>query len=555
VLVGDGSAHWLAGSAEEPQLRGLTCGQLLDEAALRWPDHDALVYCAYRDEGPGVRWSFRELRERSRAVARALFASGIGRGERVAVWATNVPEWLLIQFGCAYAGAVLVPLNPLYRTTEVAHVLGTAGASALFVEPSNRGTSLWEIAVEATAEIAQVRRLVAIGDAPDAAGSSWGEFMAGAEEVDDDLLDVIAVNGSEIAQIQFTSGTTGAPKGAMLRHGALTDNARLFAYRAQLPTDGGVCSGMPQFHCGGSVLATMGTMSIGAALMPLVTFDARKALDTVDAEHARTLCAVPTMLLAIEAELERAGGSLASLERVVTGGSLVPPEIAQRWHARFGVAFSITYGLTEASPVITQSSPLDPLELQVGTVGKALPNVEYDVADPATGQTVAVGEQGEVRVRGWQVMAGYFGDEAATAEAITAAGWLRTGDLGQLDTDGYLRVTGRAKDMIIRGGENIYPAEIETALRALDGILDACVVGVPDDRYGEVPAAFVRVADEVGLDADAIREALKGRIARFKIPAHVQVVDAFPLTASGKVQKFKLREQFTAAADPSVVHA
>ncbi|HEX6714373.1 MAG TPA: AMP-binding protein [Thermoleophilaceae bacterium] len=537
------------------QLRNLTCGGLLDEAAERWADRDALVYCAYGDAGPDVRWSFQELRERSRAVARALFASGVGRGDRVAVWATNVPEWLLLQFGCAYAGAVLVPLNPLYRTSEVAHVIRTAGASAVFVEPSNRGTSLWDMAVEAAAEVSQVRQLVAIGAAPDGDGPAWNEFMAGAEEVDDDLLDAIAVDGSEIAQIQFTSGTTGAPKGAMLRHGALTDNARLFAQRAELPARRGACSGMPQFHCGGSVLATMGAMSVGAALMPLVTFDPRKAIETVDAELAATLCAVPTMLLAIEAELGRGGGSLASLERVITGGSLVPPEVAERWHDRFGVTFSITYGLTEASPVITQSSPSDPLELQVGTVGRALPHVEYDVADPMTGEPLAIGEQGEVRVRGWQVMAGYFGDEAATTEAVTADGWLRTGDLGQIDADGYLRITGRAKDMIIRGGENIYPAEIEAALRGLSGVVDACVVGVPDNRYGEVPAAFVRVADDAALDPDGIREALEGRIARFKIPAHVHVVDAFPLTASGKVQKFKLREQFPAAVDEPTVHA
>jgi acyl-CoA synthetase (AMP-forming)/AMP-acid ligase II len=293
---------------------------------------------------------------------------------------------------------------------------------------------------------------------------------------------------------------------------------------------------MPQSHCGGSVLATMGAFAIGATLMPLVTFDPRKAIDTIDAELAQVLCAVPTMLLAIEAERDRAGGSLASLERVVTGGSLVPPEIARRWQDRYDVSFSITYGLTEASPVITQSSPSDPLELQVGTVGRALPHVEFDVLD------------GEVRVRGWQVMAGYFGNEEATAEAITREGWLRTGDLGEIDAEGYLRITGRAKDMIIRGGENLYPAEIETALRAIDGVVDAAVIGVPDGRYGEVPAAFVRLANGTTLDAQGMRDALSGRLARFKIPAHLRVLEAFPLTGSGKVQKFKLLERFEAEA-------
>jgi acyl-CoA synthetase (AMP-forming)/AMP-acid ligase II len=441
-----------------------------------------------------------------------------------------------------------VPLNPLYRVTEVAHVVRTAEVGLLFVEPFNRGASLWEMAVEAVADVDAPPRLVALGDAPDGAGASWPVFLGAADAVDDARLDAIAVDADDLAQIQFTSGTTGAPKGAMLRHGALTDNARLFAHRAEWEPGWRVCSGMPQFHCGGSVLATMGAFAAGATLMPLVTFDARKAIDTVDAEQAQVLCAVPTMLLAMEAEAARGGGELRSLERVVTGGSLVPPEIARRWNERLGVTFSITYGLTEASPVITQSSPSDPLELQVGTVGRALPHVELDLADPLTGRTVALGEEGEVRARGWQVMAGYYGDPQATAAAITPDGWLRTGDLGRLDEHGYLRITGRAKDMIIRGGENLYPAEIEAALRAIDGVADACVVGVPDDRYGEVPAAFVRLDDGAALDLDGMRRALDGRIARFKVPAHLRVVDAFPLTASGKIQKFRLREGFATAA-------
>jgi acyl-CoA synthetase (AMP-forming)/AMP-acid ligase II len=540
MLTGDGTSHWIPDPGEPPPLRRLTCGGLLDEAAAAWPDRPALVYCAYGDDGPALRWSFAELRERSRAVGRALLAGGIAPGERVALWATNVPDWLLMQFGCAYAGVVLVPLNPLYRAAEVAYVLRRAEAAAIVVEPANRGTDLWALAAEAAAEAPTVRARLALG--PD-----FDAFVAAGEGVDDGTLDGVGVQPDDLAQIQFTSGTTGFPKGAMLRHGALTDDARLFAARAELPAHGGLCSGMPQFHCGGSVLATMGAMSVGAPLLPLVSFDARKAIDSVDAEEARVLAAVPAMLLAIEGELERGGGSLASLERVVTGGSLVPPEIARRWQERFGVTFSITYGLTEASPVITQSSPSDPLELAIGTVGRALPHVECDVAGVGDGRPVPIGEQGEVRVRGWQVMAGYFGDEAATAEAITADGWLRTGDLGHMDADGYIRITGRAKDMIIRGGENIYPAEIEAALRALDGVAEAFVVGVPDDRYGEVPAAFVRLEAGVALSFDTMRARLDGQIARFKVPAHLRVVEAFPLTASGKVQKYLLREQFVAA--------
>jgi acyl-CoA synthetase (AMP-forming)/AMP-acid ligase II len=449
MLTGNDRSHWIPQTSESPALRRLTCGRLLDEAAAAWPDRAALVYCAYGTEGPDVRWSFAELRERSRAVGRALLAHGIAPGERVALWATNLPEWLLMQFGCAYAGVVLVPLNPLYRAAEVAYVLRRSEAAAIVVEPSNRGVSLWDLAAEAAAEAPRVRARIAFDE-------RWEGFVAAGAAAGDEL-DRVDVQPDDLAQIQFTSGTTGFPKGAMLRHGALTDNARLFAARAELPPHGGLVSGMPQFHCGGSVLATMGAMSVGAPLLPLVTFDPRRAIDSVDAEGARVLAAVPAMLLAIEAELERGGGSLQTLERVVTGGSLVPPEIGRRWQERFGVTFSITYGLTEASPVITQSSPSDSLELQIGTVGRPLPHVECDVADVASGQAVPLGQQGEVRVRGWQVMAGYFGDEAATAEAITPDGWLRTGDLGRMDAGGYLRITGRAKDMIIRGGENIYP--------------------------------------------------------------------------------------------------
>jgi fatty-acyl-CoA synthase len=547
-------AHWVPSDDDQPPLRRLTCGELLDEAASAWPERDALVYCAYGDGGPDVRWSFSEFRRRARDVSRALLAQGLTPGDRVALWAANVPEWLLLQFGCAYAGLVLVPLNPLYRAAEVSYVLRRSNAAALVVEPANRGVSLWDLALEAAADAPSVRSLIALGGASVADGISWDEFLEDGASVRQGALDAIAVRHDDLAQIQFTSGTTGFPKGAMLRHGALTDNARLFAARGELPPHGGVCSGMPQFHCGGSVLATMGAFAVGSALMPLVKFDARTAIDTIDGEHVKFLAAVPAMLLAIEAELARGGGSLQSLERIATGGSLVPPEIGRRWHERLGVTFTITYGLTEASPVITQSSPSDPLELQIGTVGRPLPHVECDVADPSTGETVAVGERGEVRVRGWQVMAGYFGDPDATNEAITPDGWLRTGDLGELGSDGYLRITGRAKDMIIRGGENIYPAEIEAAVRQIDGVAEVAVVGVPDDRYGEVPAAFVTLAAGGALTLDGMREALDGRIARFKVPAHLRVIEQLPLTPSGKVQKFKLREQFTTAPELAGVH-
>ena len=545
MLATDGRAHWLPRDDDEPSLRGLTCGQLLDEAASAWPDHEALVYSAYAEDGLNVRWSYAELRMRARGTGRALLGSGARPGERVAVWATNLPEWLLLQFGAAYAGLVLVPLNPLYTASEVAYVLRKVEAKALFVEPRVRGRDLWEMAAEAGREAPSVRCQVAIGDPPNRAGVGWETFIDLGRSVPDAELDEVGVRGADLAQIQFTSGTTGFPKGAMLQHAGLTDNARLFAARAELRDHGRSCSGMPQFHCGGSVLATLGTMATGGVLMPLVTFNAAKAVETIQRERATALMAVPAMMLAIEDQLH-GWDSLATLERVVTGGSLVPPEIARRWHERLGVTFSITYGLTEASPVITQSSPADPFALQVETVGPPLAHVECDVVDPVSGERVAAGAEGEVRVRGWQVMAGYFGDEHATSAAISQDGWLATGDLGRMDTNGYVRITGRSKDMIIRGGENIYPAEIEAAVRTLDDVVEAFVVGVPDDRYGEVPAAFVRLEPGATLTLEQLRASLGDRLGRYKLPAHLSVVSEFPLTPSGKVQKFKLREQFVA---------
>jgi acyl-CoA synthetase (AMP-forming)/AMP-acid ligase II len=535
MLTDPRRAHWVPAESERPPLQGLTCGQLLDEAATRWPDRDALVYSAY--ETLDVCWSFDELRRRSRATARALLASGLRPGERIALWATNLPEWFLLQFGAAYAGLVLVPLNPLYTESEVGYVLRRAEVSALFVEPHHRDRDLIQIAAAASQTARSVRFQVPLR------GDSWSEFLLQGSAASDAELDAVGVRGADLAQIQFTSGTTGFPKGAMLRHGALTDNARMFAARAELRDGGRACSGMPQFHCGGSVLATMGSIATGSALLPLVSFDPDKAIETARREGATALMAVPAMMLAIESALD-GWDALSTLERVATGGSLVPPEIARRWHERLGVTFSITYGLTEASPVITQSSPSDSLPLQVETVGRPLPNVECDVADPATGATLGIGEQGEIRVRGWQVMAGYYGDEEATDSAITEDGWLRTGDLGTMDRDGYIRITGRAKDMIIRGGENLYPAEIEAAVRAIDGVIEAFVIGVPDERYGEVPAAFVRLHSGAALTLDSMKKALEGRLARFKVPAHLRVVTELPLTSSGKVQKFKLREQF-----------
>jgi fatty-acyl-CoA synthase len=542
-------SHWVPGPDDAPALRHLTVGEVLDEAADQWPDREAIVYSAYDDLGIAARWTFAELQERALAVARAFAATGVEPGARIAIWATNRPEWVEVQFGAAYAGVILVPLNPLYRSDEVRYVLDKTQATACFVEPENRGASLWNILDEVAHDVPSLELRVAFGDAPDANGPSLAEWIDAGRRADADAVERRrrAVTAQDISQIQFTSGTTGFPKGAELRHGGLTDNARLFAHRAEFHLGGRHCNPMPFFHCGGCVMATIGCVAYGSAQLPTLTFDAARMVRTIDAEQATSCGAVPTMLIGLEEEVDRSGGSLQSLDVVVTGGAPVPVDVERRWMRRFGVRFTITYGMTEASPVITQSLPDDPEDLQIATCGPPLPHVEVDVVDVQTREPVPLGEQGELRTRGFLVMNGYWREPEATERTIEAGGWLCSGDLARMDADGYISITGRAKEMIIRGGENIYPAELEDALRRIDGVADASVVGVADERYGEQVAAFVRLRDGVSLTPEEIRAQMTERVARFKIPRYIEIVDEYPTTPSGKVQKFKLREQFEAA--------
>jgi acyl-CoA synthetase (AMP-forming)/AMP-acid ligase II len=542
-----GISHWVPDPGEAPAMRDLTVGGLLDQAVEKWPDHEAVVFSAYEDIGIAARWTYAELRERARRVGRALIASGIEPGERFGIWATNVPEWLELQFGAAYTGAIVVPMNPLYRASEVEFVLAKSGAAACFVLPENRGASLWEITVAASAELDHVRLLVPIGAAQDGA-PSWQEWLAGGDGVDEDLLERRRreVRSTDTSQIQFTSGTTGFPKGAELSHGGIVNDARLFVHRATLPQHGRHSNPMPYFHCGGCVMSTLGAVATGSAQMPAVTFDPARISRTIEEERCTSASMVPTMMIGLEEQVARDGRDLSSLEIVVTGGSPVPPQVMNRWIERYGVGINNTYGLTECSPVICATLPGDPVELQTTTVGPPLPHVEVDVVEPGGTEPVPIGTQGELRSRSPMLMKGYWGNPEATAETIGPDGFLRSGDLATMDENGYVSITGRAKEMIIRGGENIYPAEIENAIRELEVVADAAVIGVPDERYGEVCAAFVRLTDGSSLSEEEMREQMAGRVARFKIPAHLRVLEEFPLTPSGKVQKFKLRESFLA---------
>jgi acyl-CoA synthetase (AMP-forming)/AMP-acid ligase II len=505
-------------------LRELAVADLMDQAADRWPDREAVVY-------PELRWTFSQYREQALTGARALLAAGLEPGDRLAVWATNRPEWLQLQFAAAYTGVVLVPANPAYQRDEIAFILSRSGARACVHEPEHRGTDLTAI-------------LESLGFAHRIAlGPHYDAWVEAGERVPLERVHRArrAVTPEHTSQIQYTSGTTGFPKGAELHNFGLANNARLFAHRAELREGGRHCNPMPFFHCGGSVMSTLGALATGSALLPVRTFDAPSMLDTIQRERATSASAVPTMLIALEEEYDRTPRDLGSLDVIVTGGSPMPVDLQQRWIDRFGVRFTITFGATEASPVVTQSSPSDPIDLQIATCGVPLDHIEVQVVDPVTRVPVPLGTPGEFRHRSRMVMKGYWDDPSSTARALED-GWLHSGDLATLDEDGYIRVVGRVKDMIIRGGENLDPAEIETALRTLEPVIEAAVVGAPDDRYGEQVVAFVRLAPGAHLDEAAMRRGLDGRLSRYKFPHRLITVDALPLTPSGKVEKFRLRE-------------
>jgi acyl-CoA synthetase (AMP-forming)/AMP-acid ligase II len=541
-------SRWVPEPDAEPPLRDLTVGGLLDESIERWPDQEAIVFSAYDDLGVSARWTYAELGARARRVGKALIASGIEPGERFGIWATNLPEWLELQFGAAYAGAVIVPMNPLYRASEVEFVLAKAGAVACFVLPEDRGASLWEIAAKAAAGIDSVRLLVPLGEARDGS-PSWEEWLASGDGVDEDKLERrrAAVRSEDTSQIQFTSGTTGFPKGAELSHGGIVNNARLFAHKATLRENGKHSNPMPYFHCGGCVMATLGSVYRGMTQLPAIKFEPGRINQTIESEGATSVSLVPTMMIALEEEVAKSGRDLSSLEVVVGGGSPVPPEVMTRWIENYGIGMANTYGMTECSPVICETLPGDPIDLQTTTVGPPLPHIEVEIVTPGTTDPVPVGVEGELRSRSSMVMKGYWDNPEETAAAMDDDGFMRSGDLAKMDENGYVSITGRAKEMIIRGGENIFPAEIEHAVRALDQVADVAVIGVPDDRYGEVCCAYVRLAEGQTLETEEFKLLLTGRIARYKIPAYLRKIDELPLTPSGKVQKFKLKEMFDAA--------
>ncbi len=530
-----------------------TMGALLADTARRFPDHDALVY-----PDRGLRLSYRAFDQLTDRVAKGLLRLGVKKGDHVAIWATNVPEWVALQFATAKIGAVLVTVNTNYKSTELEYVLNQSDATTLLlvqgfkdtdyvettyaVVPELKGTPAGELAC---AKLPHLKNVVFLGGGAPAGMLAYAELEKMGGGVSDAELAAIkaGLDRHEVINMQYTSGTTGFPKGVMLTHHNIINNGYNIGECMKFSENDRLCIPVPFFHCFGCVLGVLACVTHGAAMIPVETFNPEQVLQTIEAEKCTAVHGVPTMFIA---ELEHPNFrkyDLSSLRTGIMAGSPCPIEVMKRvirdMHAG---EITIAYGQTESSPVITQTRTDDPIELRVATVGRALPDVEVKIVDIETGAALPPGKQGELCTRGYLVMKGYYKMPEETARAIDADGWLHTGDLAVMDENGYCKITGRIKNMIIRGGENIYPREIEEFLYTHPKISDVQVYGVPDRKYGEQVMAAVKLKDGIDCSEEEIRDFCRGRIANYKIPAYVKFVDEYPMTASGKIQKFKLRE-------------
>jgi fatty-acyl-CoA synthase len=528
----------------QPPYRDVTVGALLTRLAESLPDNDALVY-----GGPGPRWTSAQLEAEARDIARGLMALGVKPGERVAVWATNVPEWVVLQFALAKIGAILVTVNTALRGQEIDYLLKQSGTSTLVTIRGFRDVDyvqvLRDIGALGGGTYASLERIIFIGADPPAGTVPYDELHAHAKRIADDQLTARErdITLDTVINMQYTSGTTGFPKGVRLSSRNIVNNGYWLGVGLGFTPRDRLCLCVPLFHCFGCVIGVLGAFTHGACLCAVEFFEPRKVLETVARERCTALYGVPTMFLAQLEHPDFATFDLSSLRTGIMAGSLCPEALMRRVIADMHLPeMTIAYGLTEASPGITQTARDDSLDRRTQTVGRVLPEMDVRIVDPGNGATVGTGEPGELCVRGYNVMQGYHDNDAATRSAIDSDGWLRTGDQATVDADGYLRITGRIKDLIIRGGENIAPKEIEDLLREHPAVADAYVYGVTNEWFGEEVAAAVRLKAGAATSAEALAGFCESRIARFKVPRLVRFVDEFPMTASGKIQKYKLRE-------------
>jgi fatty-acyl-CoA synthase len=521
----------------EPALLEETIGANLERTVAAYPDREAMVEFA-----TGRRWTWRELDDDVDRLARGLIAAGVEKGDRVGIWGPNSARWTLTQYAAAKAGAILVNVNPSYRTHEFSYAMNQSGTK-LLVAASSFKTSDYRAMVEETAARNPALERVVYLDTGD-----WDELVAGGEALDADALDQRqrTLEPSDPINIQYTSGTTGYPKGATLSHHNILNNGFMVTELMGFTADDRLCIPVPFYHCFGMVMANLGCTSHGSTMViPAPGFDPEATLDAISAERCTAVYGVPTMFIAMQNHPSFADHDLSSLRTGCMAGSICPVEVMKRCVNDMHMAeVCIAYGMTETSPVSTQTRTDDDLERRTASIGRVHPHVEIKIVDPATGETVERGQPGEFCTRGYSVMLGYWDEPEKTAEAIDADGWMHTGDLAEMREDGYCNIVGRIKDMVIRGGENIYPREIEEFLYGHADIEDVQVIGVPDERYGEELAAWIKMRDGAApLDADAVREFCTGRLAHYKIPRYVLIVEEFPMTVTGKIRKVQMREE------------
>ncbi len=531
----------------------LTIGRFFEREVAAHPDRDFMVY-----PDRNLRWTYAEFDRRVNQLAKGLMAIGIGKADHVGIWARNVPDWLTFMFATAKIGAVLVTVNTAYKAHEVAYLLEQSDMKALALVDGFKDVDYLAVIRELVPEVARgergriasarfphLRSLLYVGPEKHRGFFTVPELLLlGEHRSDAELSEALAhTSCDEVINMQYTSGTTGFPKGVMLTHRNILNNGYYIGERQKLGGEDRVCLPVPLFHCFGCVLGVLAIITHGATAVMLEVFEPLLALAAVQKERATAIYGVPTMFIAELAHPMFGMFDLTSLRTGIMAGSPCPIETMRQVMSRMHCEqITIAYGLTEASPVITQTSTDDPAELRATTVGKVQPEIEVRIVDPVTAKDCPPEQPGELCCRGYNIMKGYYRNPEATAAAIDADGWLHSGDLATVDANGYYRITGRCKDMIIRGGENIYPREVEELLHTMPGVIDVQVVGVPDAKYGEVVVAFLRRAANVEMTDADVKDFCRARAARYKCPAHVFFVDAFPTTASGKVQKYKLRE-------------
>jgi len=544
---------YVHGASSVP-LIGSTIGDLFDQTAERFPDHTALV-----SRHQNIRFTYRQLKEESDRFARSLMALGIAKGDRVGIWSPNNFEWVIVQFATAKIGAILVNVNPAYRSSELEYALRQSGCSTIILSEPYKTSNYREILREVCPEIEacepgylhserlpMLRTVITLGDQYQAGSYSWKDVVSKAEQVSPQDLArrQRELHFDEPINIQYTSGTTGFPKGATLSHHSILNNGFFCGERMRFTDQDRLCIPVPFYHCFGMVLGNLACVTHGATMvLPAEGFDPVKTLEALSEERCTALHGVPTMFIAQLAVPDFDRFDLSNLRTGIMAGAPCPVEIMKQVIARMNMSeVTIAYGMTETSPVSFQSEPGDPIEKRVSTVGQVHPHVECKIIDPESGATLPRGTTGEFLSRGYIVMLGYWNNAEATAAAIDSARWMHSGDLAVMDEDGFVRIVGRSKDMIIRGGENIYPREIEEFLYTHLSVLDVQVIGVPDEKYGEEVMAWIILKPDCNATEEDLHVFCQEKIAHFKVPRYWRFTDSFPMTVSGKIQKYKMRE-------------